>query len=102
MAKSRSVIRKSDPRALSFASLRSATANPRNARCPEGLSKNKGRTQKEPDGFDRRLLGTQELMQMQMNRSQVAAIIAGRDADDAGPAGGVDARAHGVLDGSLL
>lgn len=42
-----------------------------------------------------RLIGKQ-LMQMDMERTEVAAVIAGADPDDAGTAGGLDA---GALDG---
>src|SRR5262245_44682905 len=39
---------------------------------------------------------------MEVKRPQISAVIARTDADDAGPAGGTDARGHRVLDGGLV
>src|ERR1043165_9168444 len=44
----------------------------------------------------------EQLVQMQMHRSEVTAIVAGRDAEDARPARGADADAGRFLDGGLI
>ena len=67
-----------------------------------GRSGRRRRSQNESRTTPKPSRNTQYLVQMQVKRPEVAAVVARGDADDAGPAGGPDADARGLLDGAAV